>query len=325
MAKTVKNLKKSFPHRQKSAFDFDHAVAETYEMFPEANGRVFFIDVKTKKIIHPDAAIRDRMVSFIDKTAPFKELLDANISNCRKEKSSRCVRMKTDGKNKFILLYLEKDLRGPLGTAVPLAENQHFIFDHELAHAVIPKACSVRGGVRCESIADSYAALRHFQRYGTKTDTIKTLMQRRAVFSFFYQDTEHFTSQPLETVLSFKKEFNFKTLSSRNIAAMAAHIGTKDSIGKKELRSLSRCFNKLSGVLDKVKNEKPLRNFADMVLSARSPEVAKWGTIALQAFLDKKIFLATDKRRLSLHGPYWQKLRKDLKKRQKSLLKPVAA
>jgi hypothetical protein len=318
MAKVTNSLKKSFPNGRKSAFDFDRAVAETYEMFPEIKEGVFFINVNTGKVVHSDPEVRSRLITAINGNIDVRKILNTEIFHHKREKKSSCMHLKI-GKAKinFLLLYLEKDLEGALGEKHDLRENQHLVFDHELAHALIPTASG--GSVKCESIADSYAAVRHFQRYGTKTDTVETLMQRRAALSFFNQDTHHFTSQALETVISFKNEFDFKTMKPLEAARMAEYIGLKSHIGKKELRSLSYHFNKLKGLADEAKNETPLRKFADMVFSARSKEMTKWGTVALQAFLDKKIFLATEKRRLSLHGPYWQKVRKELKKRRKDL------
>ncbi|MCE9507047.1 MAG: hypothetical protein K8R48_01865 [Alphaproteobacteria bacterium] len=308
MAKVTKSLKKSFQNGQKSAFDFDRAVAEAYEMFPHIDGSVFFVDVNAHNIIYPDPEGRTRILAAINGNDSIREDLNTEVHRHKDEKSSSCMQLKIGKKEVyFLLLYLEKDLQSALEEKRNVAQNQHLVFDHELAHALIPNAHG--HNVRCESTADVYAALRHFQRYGTQTYTIETLMQRRAALAFINQDAAHFTSQALETALSFKNQFDFKTLKPLEIASMAAYIGSKGSITGKELKSLSYHFNKLKGVADDVKNDQPLRKFAEQVFSARSPAMTKWGKVALQAFLDGKIHLATDKRRLSLHGPYWDNVR----------------
>ena len=169
MAKVIKSLKKSFPNGQKSAFDFDRAVAEAYEMFPEIKEEIFFVDVNAGKVVHTDPEIRSRLISAINGNITVRKKLNTEVFHHKREKKSGCMHLKI-GKEKlsFLLLYLEKDLESALGEKHSLAENQHLVFDHELAHALIPQAQG--GNVRCESIADSYAAVRHFQRYGTRTD-----------------------------------------------------------------------------------------------------------------------------------------------------------
>lgn len=310
MPKVAKSLKKPFSKAKKPAFDFDRAVAEAYEMFPHIDGHVFFVNAHTGKVVHPDPAFLKETNAAINNNASLKKRVAEELKQHRKVKSSSCLPLVTGANNvsvAFVFLYMEKDLFRVLGKNHTLAEEQHIIFDHELAHVAIPN--TLVNSVKSESVADVYAALRHFQRYGMKTGAVETLMQRRTALCFFGNDALHFTSQALETALSFKDQFNFKTLKPGEIASMAKYIGRNGTISRKDLNSLSYHFNKIDDGLEKIKNDQPLRKFAEQVFSARSPAVAKWGKVALQAFLDKKIHLTTDKRRLSLHGPYWDNIR----------------
>lgn len=323
MAKVTKKLSKSFRNGQKPAFDFDRAVAETYAMFPDAKDEVFFIDVNTHKIIHPDPQIRRRLIDGINDNLTLRKELNTAIFEHKHRKQSSCLHLQLgNAEAKFVFLYLEKDLWKPFGQKRSLAENQHLTFDHELAHAVIPQALGTTRRAFRESIADAFAAVRHFQRYGTRTGAIKTLLQRRAALAFFNQDPEHFTSPTLELALAMKKEFNYKSLTPTETALMAELLATTGGLSRREMKNLSYHFNKLSGALDEVHDERHLRKFVDMTFSAKSAEMNKWAPVALQAFLDKSISLATNKRTLSLHGPYWKNVRRELKKRHKAAPKP---
>jgi hypothetical protein len=323
MAKVTKSLKKSFPSGQKSAFDFDRAVAEAYEMFPHIDGSVYFVNAQTGKLVHPDPAFLEETNASINKNASLKKCLARQAKEHRLKKSSSCLPMLDDGGNiklTFIFLYMEKDLFRVLGNNHTMAEERHMIFDHELGHVAIPG--TLANSVKNESVADVYAALRHFQRYGTETGAVETLMQRRAAFAFIGQDALHFTSQALETALSFREQFDFKTLKPGEIASMAKYIGRNGAISRKELNSLSYHFNKLKDVFDGFRNDQPLRKIAERVFAARSPAVTKWGTVALKALLDKKISLIPNKRRLPLNSFYWDNVREAIKTQDNTPPKP---
>lgn len=315
MAKMTSALRKSFEKAAASDFNFYKAVREAYDLFPQMQRTIFFVDVNTANIIHPDAAIRAEIVTAINNHPEFRKDLAEDCANLRNDRLSACKPLENgNGAIFFVLLYLEKDMRTTFDGKKRLRQNQHFAFDHEFAHALIEAA---RGSsVKCESIADSYAALRHFQRYGTNTGLVEAQMQRRAALAFVNNDADHFTAPALESVLEVKNDFDFSQLTPEQTAAMANYIGCQSPPRGNDKKALTRSFNKLEGLLDDVKDDTPLKKLANYALTVRAPAVAKWSKVALSAFLDRKIKLRVDPEgpALPLKSRYWQDVRAAMRK-----------
>ncbi len=307
-------LKEAFEKKAKPVFTFKSAVAEAYEMFPELKGSVFFIDLKTNKAVHSDPAIRKTLVDFVNANDDVRIEINKGKFNALQKRSSVCMFIEGDDFSlPFVTLYLEKDMMNVLKTDHPLSESRFCVFDHEFAHAMIPEA---KGGDLChEMVADAYMALRHFQRFGDDSKTIDLMMKRRAALAFFNQDPEHFTSPALKKVLEFNEKYDLLNITPAQTARLAAYIGKKSMIDHKAYKSLSRQFNKLKGKIETVEDDKALRDFAGMVLRARSPEMKKWGPVALSAFTEGKLHLKKDadengrSQPVVLRGKYWDDVR----------------
>ena len=294
-------------------FDFGQAVAEAYALFPEVKEKVFFIDVDAGKVVHPDTEIRERLVAAINANEDMRTDLNIEMYKRKGEKSSAVMEI-GDGKDAvyFVFLYLQKDMTTALGGKHDLSENQHLVFDHETAHAVLKQAHGPK--LLSESTADAYAALRHFQRYGTENGTIEKLMKRRAALGFMNQDGEHFTSPALEKVLSQKGKVDFDALSPAATAKLATRLAKQSALTPEALKKLSRSFNKLRKPMLHVTDDTPLRQLAEMSFGAREENLRKWSKIALRAFVDKDIALKTDTKKIRLTGPYWKNVRQQLRK-----------
>ncbi len=296
------------------SFDFDTAVAEAYEAFPQMANSIFFVDANTRRPIHPDAETQAQLTAALDAPTAFGTALTQDCSQLRGLRQSSCKIFYNNGQPMFfVLLYLEKDMESALDGPQHLRAHQHLAFDHEFAHALIEKANG--GSTVCESVADSYAALRHFQRYGTKTGMIETLMQRRAALSFANNDVDHFTSPALEEVLSVRKSFDFTQLNPMQVARMAEYIGSKSAPRGAEKRALTRSFKKLSAAFNEMADDTPLRKLANSALTARAAIVGKWGKVALKAFLDNKVALEIGGQNVTFKSAYWRGVRAALKAR----------
>jgi hypothetical protein len=245
-----------------------------------------------------------------------REMVNIEKHMARMNRTSFCMEIAANGHAiRFMALYLKKDMQNIFSKDHPLSETRFSIFDHELAHAVIPEARAHK--VKAESVADSYMALRHFQRYGAQSPTINTLMRRRAVMAFFNQDADHFTPPALEKILEVKDTVDPSSLTPAQTAKLAARIGARHTINEKEKKYLSRQFNKLRGALIDTTSDQPLRDFAEMVFRARTPLMKKWGQVALSAFVDGDIHLqktiSEDKMQtITLRGKYWDGIREKI-------------
>lgn len=315
MNKITKKFKNAARKTTVAVFDFKKNVAEAYAMFPQIERSVFFVDVKADKLVHSDPAIRQELLAAINQDDEVRAKLNLEIKNHQRSKSSSCMQVDTGaGKVFFLLLYLEKDMQSAFNRTHQLDQNQHLVFDHELAHAVISSAHG--GDVKSESIADSYAAARHYQRYGIKTQTIETLMMRRTALCFFNEDPDHFTSPVLEKMIKLKNKIDFKRLNPAETVALAVRVARKNRVKPKTLASLSRQFKKVSKI--PLGGEALVKEFARMTLAQRTTETAKWSAQALQAFLDKKIFINDGGKRVSFETKSWQSIRHRLTEKQKA-------
>jgi len=307
MAKAAKAFGKT-----NRTFNFEKAVAEAYRQHPEVADTVFFIDADKGKLVHPDPAIRARLVSAVNANDSMRSDLNLEIEKHKMQKASSVMQLR-HGKQEvyFVFLYLQKDMQSALGEKHNLDENMQLVFDHEFAHALIPQAHGAK--LLSESTADAYAALRHFQRNGTGTGTIEKLMKRRAALGFMIHDDEHFTPPALEKVLSVKNDFNFSALTPQQTVALAATLAKAGTMKKDNIRRLARHFSKFTKPMRNPRDDKPLRLLAETVLAARSPDLKKWGVIALRAFLDKDIALKVGGKKVKMDGPYWNNVRRRLR------------
>jgi len=102
----------------------------------------------------------------------------------------------------------------------------HFIFDHEVAHAL--GAQFDRNGDLStqhldESIADAYAALRHVQRYGENTGIIDMVRDCR-ITGALMGDLEHYSSPALDAAASWLCENDVTQMPPAALMVAATEI-----------------------------------------------------------------------------------------------------
>lgn len=306
-----KAFQKSVTSPARPAFDFDAAVAEAYERHPETKANIFFLDVAHARPSHPDANTRAGLAAILKGHEEWQRDLAEELKRRKITKSSAMMELGAgDGAAYFAFLYLKKDMQSALGAKHDVDENLQMVFDHEFAHALIPQAHGATP--LAESTADVYSAIRFFQRHGTDNDTIEKLMKRRAVHAALNQDIKHFTAPALEYLLQMKHDMDFKALTPAETISAAEFIAREATPDDKTLKNLARHFNKFASVMLHVTDDAPLRLLAETVFKSRSPDVKKWGGMALGAFLDNHIKLRTDAKNVKLTGSYWEDARNKL-------------
>lgn len=209
----------------------------------------------------------------------------------------------------FVLLYMKDDLHSVMGAKHDLSESRYLIFDHELAHALIKQAQGEKQ--LSEGTADSYAAIRHIQRFGSETGTVEKLFKRRAATGILW-DFDHFTSPALESLLEVLDDIDVTTLSPHETARLAEYVAQAGNLSAQQVRALTPYFNKLSKEMEHVTDDTALRQLAKAATSSRSPTVKKWSAVALNAFLDRTIALQSDAKSIPLEGNFWDKVRQKL-------------
>lgn len=213
--------------RPDSHFDLEGAIAEFYAQCPHLRDRIMFIDPATVPAWNRDRLVEETSRKLLPESTPdhIREKFNAeakrsietqNISNNYiKSRSTKfkynliiCPPSNWTGKdiNDFCLnllqpgTYNDTDFKNKL---------HHFIFDHELAHALDSEdnKSSKADKNWSECIADSYATLRHIQRYGDNDGSfIEMWKQQRVLHAILYDHVENYTSPAIEAT----KKWAFK-------------------------------------------------------------------------------------------------------------------
>lgn len=110
---------------------------------------------------------------------------------------------------------------------------QRFVLDHELGHAV-----TMRGTDRSlavdhdftnllECMADSYALIRHYQRYGEDSGFGEYLASLRTTAAIYQGDIGHYSTEAIETVIALNKDGKLADLTPEQSRDLAVEIGHK--------------------------------------------------------------------------------------------------
>lgn len=205
------------------AFDLDAEVRQVWQMFPGTRDKVYFIDLLNDRLVYPDnpgteQELNEKLRDNYQLWNPMREFKDARASCC----------LRLDGK-RYILLYADSNPSFLWERFMPLPQINSFTIDHEVAHAAIRDATSNVDPNLAECIADAYATMRHFQRYGAHSTTIDGLADWRAArFVFAPSGNEtgrrHFTSPVVEQVIARRHDIDWTKLDPQETADLARRL-----------------------------------------------------------------------------------------------------
>ncbi|TVQ85676.1 MAG: hypothetical protein EA357_00235 [Micavibrio sp.] len=265
-------------------FSFIDAVSEAYETYPELVKKVFFIDPATDNIPHPDPAVVQELIDFVTKTKPGRDVIQPIIAECKKNKSSYCHTNGPGGG--FVFVYSGEDALRLTG-----GENHNghshktelqFVFDHELAHAIVPEARSDNLFL-AESVADAFAALRHLQRNKGDTGFIEDMMLARAAGTAFRKNgILNFSSPVLEKILEDAKTVNFEKFSHAETVSYVTATAQQYTPDGATLGKLYKSFAAL-------KEQPQLKDLQNIVATTGDANALKWGKRILQALQTSRI------------------------------------
>lgn len=272
-------------------FDFPGAVAELYDTYPQLRDKTFFVNVGDFTLVHPGIHtlgynIRSRQ-KLVDTNEKFKKL-----------RNSCCY---TYDDKRFVFLYAENDRTSILGGRASSLHQNHFTLDHEAAHAVIPSAHY--NGVDtinfAETVADAFAVIRHYQKFGLQSTALDDLPRQRALYAFFRPETNaplgHFTANVVEKIIQMREGLNIPNLSPDETIKLALHFAQTFRIAPGVLQEWNQTtFEKTITKFrqpddDSARSDEGLRLLADAVLNTTSPLIAKWGYRVLDGLLNGEI------------------------------------
>lgn len=310
----VFNARGSSCEKLVAGFDYMAAVVDIYEKFPEAKEHVHFYDLTTRKFVEPDTQgaaevhrymqdIGDRM-RFMKHAEEYRA--EGNSAVIYGLPRGRCVILTTSARG--INLF---------GKDIPIAQNIYFVLDHELGHVLAEHGG--RGGysrTMHECVADSFAALRHMQRFGTASPAIEGLLLHRAqrlVSLHGPRHAEHFTSFTLEKLLEIKDQVDVARLTPQQTLDLATRIAVTQTPNDLIVEKTATAFRPFKDALEKGEPT-ALNKLAQIVLNTRDYGIFKWGAPVLRGYMSGKLGDTTNRRqkitipKTDFASPYWQKV-----------------
>lgn len=301
---------KKIKRQDPAVFDYTAEVAKARATFPDETQKLLFFDINTGRFPEPLSSWQKEDVKGWE---VYCQMLEARYREKYPEvyPNSFCHPL-DDGFKILFLLTQEKHRQTKLASGTPMEQETTFVFDHELAHAIIP------GGMydeklynRAESIGDAYAMIRHFQRYGADSPAVDTVAANRA-FDMVFRDSfygySHFTSPVVEKIIEKRYEIDWDALTPEETCKMAKKFVLEHEMHEASVRVLTAQFKAQHDLADKAKagDEKTLAALATRLLSTRSPNVFKYGALALCPVLEKA----------NLQGEFWDQFREKFAQKQ---------
>lgn len=301
-------------------FDYDREVAAFYGDHPALRKKLYFLDAGASAVYRGDTGDEDEAAALLGQNAH----LGGVVAETRKTGIGGAVRYAAEGYDCVIL----KTPRGragvnPLGHAAPDGAVDAFSFDHEIGHLVCPGGYAEATELMKECIADSYATLRHIQRFGADSAPIRNLPAMRAVEMVFGGECGHFTLPVVEKILADAKTMDFEKLSPQETVALAVTYAAANAEKPMLVSFMADAFYALRLTVKGLSDGDftPVRALGDFLLQTRMPEQYKWGAAIFNAVLDGNIGIE-GKRLPKPEGAAWEKLRKAIAVRADSFGKP---
>ncbi|MBU6474685.1 MAG: hypothetical protein KGQ70_01855 [Alphaproteobacteria bacterium] len=292
---------------------FNQFARDTIAHFPEAKGRLLIHDTNESTTYGRERLARQSRRS--------QASVDAFLKK-RTQDKNRQTYAETDNRLRLLfIMYDEPVNENEIGALPKKAEKDIlFVLDHELAHLVVkdpPLAGEneqYKSSIR-EAVADAYALIRHYQRYGTKSAHKSAIVDpwARAGALTLNGDTVHFSTLMLEEILKRRDVIDFASLDPQQTAELARRFAVAYTPPASVVNSI---FKKLKPVQmiydDEPDANKWLKALARIALDPKNdPYTFRICKKILDGYLDGRTDM--DGRSFSTQGVYWDDVRARLK------------
>jgi hypothetical protein len=199
------------------------------------------------------------------------------------------------------------------GFDAPDEINLMAIFDHEMAHLLIPGAIggdTLSQEIFSESAADVYAVIRSIQRFGRDSPGAKVLAWARADHFITTGEAGHFTFFALQA-LARMDEAEIRRLSPRDSLELARRIAEENTPTERQIYALQDAFEPYRRARHEGGVVNGLATLAEMTLDPRTGgAISRLGGAVLAEYLNDKISFHGQP--CQLRGHYWDAVRHDL-------------
>jgi hypothetical protein len=272
------------PKNTKSLSDvFNQFAQDSIDRFPALKGKLLIYDKNEKKTYGRES------LSQVKGTAAE---LDAFINKRKDDDGSYSE--KSPSLNLDFVIYTEPVKAAERKNVSAATEKDfYFIMDHELAHLAIKDPALEGENAQyhdniMEALADAYALIRHYQRFGINDTHKNSIIDSwaRASALMLNDDTIHFSSFMIDEIIKRKDTIDYAHLTPHQTAELAVRFATEFT---PPASSLNRVLKKL----------RPVRQMFDL-----NPKSDQWLKTLAEVTLNPKNDAATFKLCAKILGGY---------------------
>ncbi len=290
-------------------FDYQAEVENFYDTFPQ-HSRLDFFDLQAGTFITSENRPLTSLAQLTD-----QQLIDSCTVTIKKElkdgahKQNSCLF--TEGDYKAILLNKRRV------HILPPEQELAFAFDHETGHAICKYGALSSNTHLSECVADCYATLRHYQRFGMASTSIENVLYYRTYAAFVDSHARYFTVPPLLQVMQDAAYVDFQSLSAEDTVTLASRYASKYAMQAAIIHDMP--IKILSGISNNnthEQNSHVVREFFKTVSSTNSPDTLHWGTFAFEALINGMLFPAST---ITIDGQEWKDMANSLKQKNAAM------
>lgn len=265
-------------------FDIDAEVQAFYAACPEHRYGVFFVEMNEQqnRVVH-DA----REVPRIERMMKHDGVLMGWLRNYSDQRQPFAAHRPA-----YTCIALHGDARiGNCGLPrlTGLGSNSNveavFAMDHEIGHYMARDFFGLTDKNLRECQADSFAALRHFQRFGMDSNIPSKIAEMRGLGLVCRTDKGvHFTSRSIQAAIKAAKSQDIMSLTIDETATLAFDIAEKFYLGSKKTSALSEQFNFVAGHWPDIAAADPgyVKVLKDIAANNNHNTVGKWAKTVLK-------------------------------------------
>lgn len=308
MLRTDAPLPKNEPPKSLSDI-FNHEVTRALKEYPHLRGRFAMINAPDNEIY----ADIDPQQSGFRNEGELNHYLGKLANDGIKMKSSLASR-NLDA-NLDVIVYAPLPFKLFSGPKDAPEVEALAVFDHELGHLVVGGGFHSKDPCYRECAADTFAAVRHMQRYGEDTDFIARGGWRRAYDFVMSGSAMHFTTLALDELNRIKGKVDFKAMTPAETTLLAQRVALEHVPHPDIINSVARSFHPVRQTLKRTgDHEAALRALADITLENENAfYIFRIGSRVLEPFLAGKI------QGVKLEGQHWDDVRARMDKHMQRL------
>ncbi|MBI1216692.1 MAG: hypothetical protein GC185_12850 [Alphaproteobacteria bacterium] len=287
---------------------FNTEVRKAMKDFPELDGKFLLIDTENK-VVHGKV---DPSVARVDQNQ-----LDDIIMKVAEgsERAHSSLATKLDRVNLDVMAYTPLPFKLFTGKDDPGEMEAMAVFDHELGHLV------VRGGYYSEDpcfrecAADSFAVLRHIQRYGDKSEAIERAGWRRAFDFVMSGDAGHFTTLAIDEIAHIKDDLDIAAMTPEQTAKLAMRVSLEHTPHPDITEACAASFAPVRKAMQQTRSlETGMALLAEIALANDSAYYTyKIASRVLKPFIEGKVQVPGQ----TFDGKKWEDIRTRMEDRQK--------